>query len=166
MRRCVKTTVMFSMMEMLTGDRQRTVEAAKQLIAASSEVDPEFLTRIVRDPEYRLWSKIQALYVLGFMPLAEADGHREVVRKAFTDREGNVQLRTHAAEALGNLRDRDSASVLGERLLDDGENRSVRRWCIYALAEVGSAEALGILERFAETGPRGVLAQELQAARA
>ncbi len=152
------------MMEMLTGDRERAVEAAKQLIAVPSEIDPEFLTRIVRDPEYKLWSKVMALYVLGFLPPLEADGHYQVLRETLADRGMNVQLRSHAAEALGNLQDKESTAVLRERLLDEYELKSVRKWCIYALGEVGSAEAMDTLKSFAKTRPRGVLAQELASA--
>ena len=164
MRRCVKTGVMFSMMEMLTGDRQRAAEAAKRLIAVPSEIDPEFLMMIVRDPEYKLWSKVMALYVLGFLPPLEAAGHYQILREALANRGMNVQLRAHAAEALGNLRDQESTAVLRERLLDEHELKSVRKWCIYALGEVGSAEALDTLKSFAKTQPRGVLAQELASA--
>ena len=161
MKRCVKTGVMLSMMELLTGDRERAVEAAKQLIAVPSEIDPEFLTKIVIDPEYKVWSKVMASYVLGFIPLRQTSGHQHVLRDTVADRGIDVRVRTHAAEALGNLRDPESASVLRERLLDPKESRRVRKWCIYALGEVASVEALEALKSFAETRPRGVLAQEL-----
>ncbi len=162
MRRCIKTQVMFVMMDLLTGDPERSIEAAKQLISMPTGDRPGVLIKVVDDPGYKLWSKVAAAYVLGFVPLAKTSEHQYVLRKKLADAKSSVRLRTHAAEALGNLRDKGSAEILGERLLDSEESTAVRKWCIFALAELGSSDALQFLSRFGRTHPQGILAQELQ----
>jgi len=162
MKRCVKTGVMAQMMELLTGDASRSMEAAKHLLSFPlSELEPSFLARVVSDSEYKVWSKVAAVYVLGFIPLEGGGGHEQVLRASLADLKGSLRVRTHAAEALGNLGDVGAVTLLGERMMDYGENTSVRRWCIYALGEIGSAAALEVLERFSATDPSGVLAEEL-----
>ena len=161
MKRCVQTDVVFLVMELLTGDEVRSIEAAKHLIADPAQIDPELLERIVLDPGYKPWSKVMSAYVLGFIPLTPGSKHQLVLRKALADADMSIALRTHAAEAIGNLRDEGAASLLEERLLDDHESTRVRKWCIYALAELRSSAATATLSRFASTHPHGILAQEL-----
>jgi HEAT repeat protein len=162
MKRCIKTDVMFLMMDVLTGKRELAMEAAKQMISIPSELEPNALTKIVDDSDYRLWSKIAACYVLGFIPVSEASQHQMVLRRAVADRSRRIAIRTHAAEALGVLRDEDSWKILRDRLLDPTESRNVRKWCIYALSELKGSQAAKVLQDFAKTHPQGVLAQELE----
>jgi HEAT repeat protein len=164
MKRCVQTDVVFLVMELLTGDATRSIEAAKNLIAQPSRVDPELLARVIVDPGYKPWSKVASAYVLGFIPIDEASKHQHVLRETLANAGMTVRLRTHAAEALGNLRDEGSTALLKDRLLDERESTLVRKWCIYALAEVGSSAAVAALRKFASTRPHGLLAQELESA--
>ncbi len=162
MKRCVQTDVVLQVMELLTGDKLRSLEAAKRLVADSSRVDSELLAKVVADPGYKPWSKVASAYVLGFIPIDSASRHQLVLRAALADDKASVRLRTHAAEALGNLKDAGSAALLGSRLMDEKESTSVRKWCIYALAEVGSSMALAALRKFASTRPNGALGRELE----
>ena len=161
MKRCVQTDLVFLVMELLTGDEVRAIDAAKQMIAQAERIDPELLVRIVRDPGYRRWSKVMAAYVLGFLPLTAGANAASVLRVVLADPRASISLRTHAAEALGNLKDEGATSLLAERLLDAHEPASVRKWCLYALQELGSADALQAIHSFAETEPQGALRREL-----
>ena len=162
MKRCIQADTVVHVMELLTGEKARSIEAAKRWIAHPSQIDPELLAKVIVDPGYKLWSKVISAYVLGFLPLQSTSKHQFVLRTALADAGRNVHLRAHAAEALSNLRDEGSTTLLKERLLDQGESKSVRRWSIYARGELGTSSALAALKRFASTQPRGALADELE----
>jgi HEAT repeat protein len=162
MKRCVQTDVVLLVMELLTGDEVRSLEAAKHLIAQPTRVDPELLAKVVADPGYKPWSKIASAYVLGFIPIDATSKHQQVLRETLANARASVRLRTHAAEALGNLKDKGSTDLLKSRLLDEAESTTVRKWCIYALAEMKSSAALATLRKFALTKPQGMLAHELE----
>ncbi len=164
MKRCIQTDVVVHVMELLTGEKIRSIEAAKLLIAHPELVDPDLLAKVIVDPGYKLWSKIMSAYVLGFVPMDAKTKHHWVLRKTLADGHASVQLRAHAAEALANLKDTGAAALFRERLLDERESTSVRKWCIYALAELGTSSARAALKSFASTRPQGTLAQELKSA--
>jgi hypothetical protein len=153
---------MFLMMDILTGKRELAMEAAKQMISIPAEVEPNALSKIVKDSEYKVWSKVAACYVLGFIPVSDTSQHQIVLRDAVADRSRKIAIRTHAAEALGVLKDEESWKLLRERLLDPTESRSVRYWCIYALSELRQPQAAKALQEFASTKPQGLLAKELE----
>ena len=155
----LKTDVMT---DLLSGDPELSMEAAKHLVGNPSEINPAFLIEIVDHPGYKPGSKVAAAYVLGFLPLARASKHQHVLRKLLADAHNSVELRTHAAEALGNLRDEGSVKILGELLLNSKESTAVRKWCIYALGELNSPESSKLPKKFEGTQPHGVLAEELK----
>jgi len=164
MKRCVKSEVVSLMLELLTGVPDRTMESAKLLIQmAPSDLDPRFLSRVLGDQSYKEWSRVGAAYILGFIPITPSTEHQYVLRNVLAEKRFGTRLRSHAAEALGNLKDQASGSILKARLFDSGESTSVRKWCIYALSELASAESNRALEVFARSQPKGVLASELHA---
>ncbi len=126
MKRCIQTDIVVHVMELLTGEKTRSIEAAKHLIADPSQVDPELLAKVIADPGYKLWSKVMSAYVRGFLPLEPDSKHQLVLREALADGKRSIHLRTHAAEALGNLRDEGATTLLKARLLDEAESTSVR----------------------------------------
>ncbi len=164
MKRCVQTDIVFQVMELLTGEEFRAIEAAKRLIADSTHVDPDLLSRVMLDAQYKPWSKIMSAYVLGFLPPSADSSHQVALRQVLANSALGTRLRDHAAEALGNLRDEEAATLLSERLEDEREATSVRKSCIFALSQLTSSVAVATLQRFAATNPRGALRRELTAA--
>lgn len=163
MKRCVQTDIVLQVMELLSGEQFRAIEAAKHLIADAVHVDPDLLAKVVLDKEYKPWSKTMSAYVLGFLPATAETHHQLVLREVLSNPALSVRLRDHAAEALGNMHDEDSVPLLAERLADKGESKSVRKSCIYALSQLTSTAASTALQHFAATAPTGILAQELTA---
>ena len=155
--------VMFHLLDLLSGEPTRSMEAAKRLISLPyGAVDPALLVKVAGDERYHTWSRIAAVYSLGLLRTSEAVEHQRVLRTILSQSSEGARLRGHAAEALGNLRDEGSTDILKGCLMDDSESLSVRKWCLYALSEIGSSESREALLSFADTGPRGVLAEEME----
>jgi HEAT repeat protein len=162
MKASIKTSFVVHLVDLLTGQQERAMEAAKQMIGLPErDVNAEMLVAIAGDPEYKTWSRVAAVYVLGLCSLAAESGVKGCLRGIVADQKEAVRLRSHAVEALGNLRDEGAVKLLVERLFDAAEHKTVRRWCIYALAEVGTAEAQAGLRTFSKSRPVGVLGSEL-----
>jgi hypothetical protein len=51
-----------------------------------------------------------------------------------------------------------------EEILAREDCAEVKRWCVYALAEIGGTKARNVLKKFAKTHPTGEVAEELQIA--
>ena len=164
MKASSEKTVMFDLLDLLSGDPAKAMEAAKSLISLpDGKVDPGLLVKVASDTRYRTWSRIAAVYTLGFLMTSDSGAHRQVLRSLLSERKESTRLRGHAAEALGNLQDAASTEVLKGCLMDASEPLSVRKWCLYALGEIGSSESREALLQFASTRPRGVLAEEMEA---
>ena len=154
---------MFHLLDLLSGDPARAMEAAKQLIALpAGEVDPGWLAKVASDERYQTWSRIAAVYSLGLLRTPGTQAHRQVLRNILSQRNAGTRLRGHAAEAIGNMADAGSVEILRKCLMDTSEPLSVRKWCLYALGEIGSSDSRVALSAFAETKPRGVLAEEME----
>ena len=164
MKQCVQTEVVVQVMKLLTAEEFRAMEAAKRLITMHDAVDPELLTTILVDSGYKRWSKITSAYVLGFLPVTDSSRHHLALRDALVNSALPTALRTHSAEALGNLHDEGAAALLEERLLDASESLTVGKWCLYALVELGSAASRLALQNLASTHSHGTLARELRSA--
>jgi HEAT repeat protein len=159
--------ILFLFLEICSGDAQRSMEAAKRLIGVPENAFlTESLAALVSTSDYKDWSRIAAAYVLGFVPLSSASEHRRTLRNVLRNPVNSARVRTHVAEALGNLRDEQATPLLKQLLLNREEKTSVRRWCIYALSEIGSKESLHALNTFARTKPHGILAAEMGASSA
>jgi len=146
------------LLQMLVGDPVQAIESAKAIVGGRAKIYPAVLVDIARTDEFNKWSRIAAVYALGFL------GHRQsvpVLVRILSDRQESLQVRSHAAEALGNIRDSRSIPVL-ERVLMGRDRGSIKRWCVYALSEINSPRALHVLKRLAATTPTGVVAKELK----
>lgn len=156
----MKPDVTILLVRVASGDPREAIEAAKRLIGLKASVDQIALIEIASRATYRKWARIAAVYVLGF----RGDGRAAAtLRKILASRAGHVQIRNYAAEALGNLGDARALSILGGILKRD-EPPELKRWCVYALSEIGGHRARSLLERFEGTKPSGKLRQELREA--
>jgi HEAT repeat protein len=116
----------------IRGDPIEAMETAKQIIGHKLEVDPAILESISLDTLANKWSRISAIYVLGFL------GDKSVVPslvRVLSDPVELLEIRTHAAEALGNIGDPLAIPSL-IRELDKSESPQLRKWCRYALKEI------------------------------
>jgi HEAT repeat protein len=147
-----------------SGDPERAMEAAKLLIGMPEDIHlTRGLSFLVANQDYKDWSRIAAAYVLGFVPPSAETAHPRILRQVLRDKRNSVRVRTHVAESLGNLRDIEATPLLKQLLFNPEESTSVRKWCIYALSEIGSAESRQVLNTFEQTKPSGVLAAEMSA---
>jgi HEAT repeat protein len=148
------------LMLLLTGDPVEAMEAAKKIIGRSGTVAPVLLLEVVQNEKYKTWSRIGAVYALGFLGYRPSVPHLirilEESREPFT-------LRCHAAEALGNTQDPRAISAI-ERVLMRREPPSLKKWCIYALSQIGTSRAKPILTRIKESKPKGIVAKEINLA--
>jgi len=116
----------------IRGDPIEAMETAKQIIGHKLEVDPTLLESISLDPLANEWSRISAIYALGFI------GDKSIVPslvRVLSDPNEFLEIRTHAAEALGNIGDPMAIPLL-INILDKSESPQLRKWCKYALREI------------------------------
>lgn len=145
----------------LSGDPAEAIEAAKRVIAKPDRIDAKALAEIAAKPTNKRWSRIAAIYALGFIDVKSqfAPALIEIV----LNRTDDEQCRAHAAEALGDMHHPNIVPTLAGVLMSE-DTAEVKRWCIYSLSETGDREALAALEEFAATKPANDLRKELQAA--
>ena len=146
------------LMRMLTGDPVEAMESAKEVIGLGTRVNPMLLKDIASNKIYKKWSRIAAVYALGFLAHKASTS---ALMRILQDQRENTQLRGHAAEALGNMREPRAVLALGKVLWAD-DHTSVKKWCVYALSEIGSDRAGSLLKQFEATNPVGVLRRELK----
>ncbi|MHB8217050.1 MAG: HEAT repeat domain-containing protein [Candidatus Sulfotelmatobacter sp.] len=144
--------------QLLTGDSTQAMESAKKMISIGARVDPAFLAAIASNSLLRQWSRIAAIYVLGFQIGAPGS---DVLISILKNREESTQIRAHAAEALGNMQQNRACEGL-RRILMSKESTALKKWSVYALSEIGSVRARSILREYAATKPTGVVAKELR----
>ena len=143
---------------MLAGSPKGAMEAAKKIIAGKVRIDPALLAEIASSRCYKKWSRIAAIYVLGL--LNDKRCVPELIR-VLENRKEDPSLRDHAAEALGNIRDRRAIIGLSKVLMSK-ENPRIKRSCIYALSEINATKARSILKQFEATDPQGSIRKVLQ----
>ena len=90
-------------------------------------------------------SRSAAAYVLGFGRYASA---RTALEQVLDDAQEESDVRGHAAEALAYIQSPRSVGVLLKNVEDN--DLGVKYWCIFALGQIGDAEALPALKRLAE----------------
>jgi HEAT repeat protein len=130
-----------SLESLLRGDPVEAMEIAKQIIGHKLVVDPQSLEAILLDKKSRKWTRIAAIYSLGFL------GERLAIPallSILSDRREPIGIRAHAAEALGNIGDAEAVPNLA-RVLKQEASPSLRQWCIYALEEIDTPEARAAL---------------------
>jgi HEAT repeat protein len=98
---------------LLRGAPVEAMEAAKQIIGEKLVVDPASLEAILSNRKSPKWSRIAAIYSLGFL------GERLAVPallKILSDHKEAIAVRAHAAEALGNIGAAEVVPALAEIL--------------------------------------------------
>jgi HEAT repeat protein len=118
----------------LFGSPEESMDAAKSIIGNRISADHALLGQIGAAKDVQKWPRIAAIYALGFV------GEREsapVIRRILADETNDPAIRAHAAEALGNLRDRDSVGLLRD-VLAHRPPSDVAESCSYALHELGA----------------------------
>jgi HEAT repeat protein len=148
------------LMLLLTGDPIEAMEAAKKIIGRSATVAPVLLLEVAQNKKYKMWSRIGAVYALGFLGLKLSVPR---LIRILEESGEPLTLRCHAAEALGNVQDPRAVATL-ERILMQKEPPSLKKWCIYALAQIGTSRAKMILTRIKEQKPKGLIAKEINLA--
>ena len=119
---------------LINSDPITSMEIAKQIISRKIFANPNDLIKIASNRDFNKWSRIAAIYTLGF---SDDDKQiREVIRRILEDVRDNIDIRAHAAEALGNMKDLSSVKSL-RRIFEKEKAAALRESCAYALAELG-----------------------------
>ena len=113
-------------------DPVQCMEWAKQVVGGKASYDEAALVALARDQAAGEWPRIAALYALGLVGSADVC---PAIRDLLADAGEIETVRSHAAEALGNLGDRDAARLLHD-VLQDQPGKSLRESCEYALSEI------------------------------
>jgi HEAT repeat protein len=121
-----------SLLPMINGNPSQAMEIAKQIIGGKLPVEHRQLAAIAKDPQNSKWSRIAAIYALGFLADKE---FVDDLRKLLADRDTDPDIRSHAAEALGNIRDRGSIILL-RNVLRTRPTGPLLESCNYALNEM------------------------------
>lgn len=145
---------------MLAGDPVEAMEAAKRLVLADA-VDPTELGRLAADRKNKPWARLAAIYALGFADDAVIAG--PILADILADPHDKEECRAHAAEALGHIGAPPIVPLM-QKILHRDDSLEVKRWCVFALSEIGGAKARNALKKFAATNPTGKLAEELRLA--
>jgi HEAT repeat protein len=111
------------------------MELAKLIIGNKIKIDNSFLSDIALLKTNPKWTRIAAIYSLGFMDRTTV---ATALRSILSDNDDDADIRAHAAEALGNLRDR-AAAVLLQSILAHNPSDALRASCEYALHELGAS---------------------------
>ncbi len=148
------------LMSILTGDPLDAMEAAKKIVNGAIKVDPDLLLLIVDNHQYKTWSRIAAIYALGF--LNHPSSARSLIGIVGNTKEPS-QVRSHAAESLGNMRAHSAIPTLA-RILSRRERASLKKWCVYALGEINTSKSNAVLKKFEATKPTGRVLKELMSA--
>jgi HEAT repeat protein len=123
-----------SLAPMMSGDPSIAMETAKQIIGGQITVEHARLAEMASNDKNPKWTRIAAIYALGFL------GDRALapkIRKILADKETDPDIRGHAAEALGNIKDKASIKLLRD-VLQNQPTAVLRVSCNYALSEMGT----------------------------
>ncbi len=148
------------LMRLLTGDPVEAMEAAKKIIGGKDGLAPILLSEVAENRKYKPWSRIGAVYALGFLEFKP--GTPGLIRILHESKE-SLALRCHAAEALGNAQAVGAVAAIELVLMRD-EPPSLKKWCIYALSQIGTSQAKTVLTRLKEGKPSGIVAKEISLA--
>ncbi len=138
------------------GDPPARLETAKMLARLDSNEAVSSLITLLQaaeDHDVRRW----AAHALGFMGRVRA---KTPLIVALRDPANDLEVRCHAAEALGHLlpytgRHDDALRALHEVILNEG-GAELRFWAAFALGAIGSEHDLPLLEWLAATDDRVV----------
>jgi HEAT repeat protein len=119
-----------------SGDPVENMETAKKVIGGDADIDNVTLSKVAENKSLGKWPRIAAIYALGFA--AGAAGYAGLFRRILSDEREDPEIRSHAAEALGNLRDRNAVMLLKD-ILGHASDPALLASCRYALGELEAA---------------------------
>lgn len=135
-------------------------EAAKSLMR-SGRIPIKKLADIALDKSLRANNRAAALYALG----ASSHRRRGEVTPTFIaimrDPQEDDMVRCEAAEKLACRNDKKTVPVLIDVLTSRETSDGLKAECIFALSEIGGAQALSALEEVGRMKPGGKVAEEL-----
>jgi HEAT repeat protein len=120
---------------LFSDDPVESMETAKKIIGGRLKASFDILAATARDKGRQKWPRIAAIYTLGFVG---GDRASAPLRKLLVDPDEDAEVRSHAAEALGNIADRGAIKLLRE-LLARSPQPKLRESCEYALSELDAA---------------------------
>ena len=129
-----RSSIPQSLSRLIQGDPATSMEVAKRIIGGDIRVDQNFLAQIATDKSIRKWPRIAAIYALGFVG---EDKFADTIRRILADSTDDVLVRSHAAEALGNLRDKGAVPLL-QNVLRYEPPPELSESCSYALNETAA----------------------------
>jgi HEAT repeat protein len=130
-----RSSIPQSLSRLIQGDPATSMEIAKRIIGGDIRIDHNLLAQIATDKSIRKWPRIAAIYALGFVG---EDKFVDTIRKILADATDDVLVRSHVAEALGNLRDKCAVPLLQD-VLNYEPPPELSESCSYALNELGAA---------------------------
>src|ERR1700693_2154338 len=125
------TTIRF----LLSDDPVESMETAKKIIGGTAALDNVSLSKIAGDKDIGKWPRIAAIYALGFAP--GAGDYAPTFRRILSDEKEDPEIRSHAAEALGTIGDREAVVIL-KAVLGHAPPEPLRESCEYALEELAA----------------------------
>jgi hypothetical protein len=153
-------TVRTALINIREGEVADAYEAAKSLMR-SGRIPIKKLADIALDKSVVGNNRAAALYALG----ASSYRRRREVTPTFIaimcDLREDDMLRCEAAEKLASRNDRKAVPVLVDVLTSRETSDSLKAECIFALSEIGGAQALSALEQVGRLNPDGRVAEEL-----
>jgi HEAT repeat protein len=123
------------MRQLSADDPVQCMEWAKQIVGGKAAYDEAAFVALARDSTAGDWPRIAAIYALGLVGSGEVC---PVIRDLLGDPGESEAVRSHAAEALGNLGDRDAVRMLKD-VLQNEPSEALRESCEYALSEIEPA---------------------------
>lgn len=147
-------------MRLLIGDPVEAMEASKGIIGSHFGPTPDLLLEIAADDGYRVWSRVAAVYAIG---LSGSKRSAPYLIKLLEARKEPPLLRSHAAEALGNLGSTRAVDALATALAVEN-SRSLKRSCVYALSQIRTPRSRAILEAASTSRLSGLVRKEVDTA--
>jgi HEAT repeat protein len=123
-----------SLEPMLHGSATDSMEIAKLIIGDRIQVDHGILAQLGEDKSLGRWARIAAIYALGFVGEVEFS---PALRHVLSDKTDDLKVREHAAEALGNIGDREALELL-RKVIETERSVKLRNSCEYALHELAT----------------------------
>jgi len=148
------------LMRLLTGDPVDAMEAAKEIISHEEAVAPVLLLEVAVNRKYKLWSRVAAVYSVGLLGFRRGGAALTELLAAHTE---SAVLRSHVAEALGNMGYSGAVEMLGDTLGSD-RSKLVKKSCVYALSQIRSPRSKVLLERAQAENPKGEIAKDISVA--